>query len=116
MKLLVADENERRSLFICFIDSTWKQAHIAALQAAVQCQCIDLFNAIYTVLQIHDDPLFDTSTLQDSVGDTPLHDALNKGNADIINMLLATKKVNFNLQNAKGVNAVHQAALNGHFE
>jgi ankyrin repeat protein len=52
--------------------------------------------------------------LQDRVGDTALHDALSKENTTIIELLLATKKARLELQNAKGFNAVHQAALHGH--
>jgi ankyrin repeat protein len=51
---------------------------------------------------------------QDFVGDTALHDALSKDSTVIIELLLASKKAILDLQNAKGLNTIHQAALHGH--
>ena len=51
--------------------------------------------------------------LQDGVGDTALHDALSKPSDLIVQVLLATNKCKFELQNTKGFNSIHHAALHG---
>jgi ankyrin repeat protein len=55
-----------------------------------------------------------TIGFQDRVGDTALHDALSKESTVIIELLLAKKKARLEIQNAKGFNVIHHAALHGH--
>jgi E3 ubiquitin-protein ligase mind-bomb len=50
---------------------------------------------------------------QDNEGDTPLHDAVNKDNNAIVNMLVQCGRVDFKLKNHKGFNVLHQAARRG---
>lgn len=51
--------------------------------------------------------------LQDSYGDTALHDAIGKGDPDIINALCACPSVDFTLTNEQDFNVLHHAALKG---
>ena len=51
--------------------------------------------------------------LQDSYGDTALHDAIGKDALDIIDALCACDSVNFTLRNKRGFNVLHHAALKG---
>ncbi|OAD58844.1 E3 ubiquitin-protein ligase MIB2 [Eufriesea mexicana] len=51
--------------------------------------------------------------LQDSYGDTALHDAIGKDALDIIDALCSWPKVDFTLRNKRGFNVLHHAALKG---
>lgn len=51
--------------------------------------------------------------LQDSYGDTALHDAIGKDALDIIDALCACERVDFKLRNKRGFNVLHHAALKG---
>lgn len=53
--------------------------------------------------------------LQDSYGDTALHDAIGKENADIIEALASASAVDFTLRNKRGFNVLHHAALKGNY-
>ncbi|XP_076472368.1 E3 ubiquitin-protein ligase MIB2-like [Babylonia areolata] len=50
---------------------------------------------------------------KDQYGDTPLHDAIDRDNADAVDMLLRAKTIDVQAQNKKGFNTLHQAALKG---
>lgn len=51
--------------------------------------------------------------LQDSYGDTALHDAIGKDALDIIDALCSCERVDFTLRNKRGFNVLHHAALKG---
>ncbi|XP_041954145.1 E3 ubiquitin-protein ligase MIB2 isoform X2 [Alosa sapidissima] len=51
--------------------------------------------------------------LQDSYGDTPLHDAIAKDFQHIIEILTSVPSIDFTLQNNRGFNLLHHAALKG---
>lgn len=51
--------------------------------------------------------------LQDSYGDTALHDAIGKDALDIVDALCANEQINFSLCNMRGFNVLHHAALKG---
>lgn len=51
--------------------------------------------------------------LQDSYGDTALHDAIGKDVLDITDALCACERLNFTLRNKRGFNVLHHAALKG---
>lgn len=55
--------------------------------------------------------------IQDSYGDTALHDIIskeiNKESKLIIDMLLATPSINLSLRNKRGFNILHYASLKG---
>lgn len=51
--------------------------------------------------------------LQDSYGDTALHDAIGKDALDIIDALCACEGINLTLRNKRGFNVLHHAALKG---
>ncbi|EFX67755.1 hypothetical protein DAPPUDRAFT_261080 [Daphnia pulex] len=53
--------------------------------------------------------------VQDSYGDTALHDAIGKENADIIEALASASAVDFTLRNKRGFNVLHHAALKGNY-
>ena len=53
-----------------------------------------------------------TFPLQDSIGDTPLHDAITKKREDIVR-LLTEHNANPGLPNKNGFNAIHLVALKG---
>lgn len=51
--------------------------------------------------------------LQDSYGDTALHDAIGKDSVDIIDLLCNVPGVDFTLKNKRRFNVLHHAALKG---
>jgi E3 ubiquitin-protein ligase mind-bomb len=51
-------------------------------------------------------------SLQDSEGDTPLHDAISKKRDDMLTLLL-DHNADIMLTNNNGFNALHHAALRG---
>uniref|UniRef100_A0A2R5LAE8 RING-type E3 ubiquitin transferase n=1 Tax=Ornithodoros turicata TaxID=34597 RepID=A0A2R5LAE8_9ACAR len=51
--------------------------------------------------------------IQDSYGDTALHDAIAKENLEIIDLLINVPEVDFSLKNKRGFNVLHHAALKG---
>ncbi|KAF4527058.1 hypothetical protein B566_EDAN001608, partial [Ephemera danica] len=51
--------------------------------------------------------------LQDSYGDTALHDAIGKENQEIVEVLCSVPGVDFTLRNKRGFNVLHHAALKG---
>ena len=51
--------------------------------------------------------------LQDSYGDTALHDAIGKDALDIIDALCSCERIDFTLRNKRGFNVLHHAALKG---
>lgn len=51
--------------------------------------------------------------LQDSYGDTALHDAINKESLDIVEMLCNVHGMDFTIRNKRGFNVLHHAALKG---
>ncbi len=51
--------------------------------------------------------------LQDSYGDTALHDAIGKDSGEILVMLASVPGCDFSLKNNRGFNALHHAALKG---
>lgn len=51
--------------------------------------------------------------LQDSYGDTPLHDAIAKDFRAIIEILTVVPNIDFTQQNNRGFNLLHHAALKG---
>lgn len=53
-----------------------------------------------------------TSLLQDSEGDTPLHDAISKKRDDMVQLLLEAH-VDMSITNNNGFNTLHHAALRG---
>lgn len=54
--------------------------------------------------------------LQDSYGDTALHDAIGKGDPDIIDELTTAPSADFTLKNNRGFNVLHYSALKGNFQ
>lgn len=50
---------------------------------------------------------------QDSYGDTPLHDAIAKDFQHIIEIITSVPSIDFTLQNNRGFNLLHHAALKG---
>lgn len=50
--------------------------------------------------------------IQDSEGDTPLHDAISKKRDDMVRLLLEAK-VDMSITNNNGFNSLHHAALRG---
>ena len=50
---------------------------------------------------------------QDQYGDTPLHDAIDKDNADAVDMLLRAKTIDLQAENKKGFNILQHACLKG---
>lgn len=57
--------------------------------------------------------LFSFYKLQDSYGDTPLHDAIAKDFRSIIEILIVVRNIDFTQQNNRGFNLLHHAALKG---
>ena len=53
------------------------------------------------------------SFLQDSYGDTALHDAIAKDNKDIIDLLVSAQGADFTLKNQRGFNVLHHSSLKG---
>ena len=51
--------------------------------------------------------------MEDSYGDTGLHDAVSKDNTELIDLLLHTQTVDLLLRNTRGFNVLHHAALKG---
>ena len=51
--------------------------------------------------------------LQDSYGDTAMHDAVSKDSREIVTMLCAYPHTDLSLKNKKGFNVLHYAALKG---
>ncbi|RZF43243.1 hypothetical protein LSTR_LSTR016987 [Laodelphax striatellus] len=52
--------------------------------------------------------------IQDSYGDTPLHDAIGKDNlSEIIELLCSVASIDFSLYNKRGFNVLHQASIKG---
>ena len=51
--------------------------------------------------------------VQDSYGDTPLHDAIGKTSIEILELLGNSTHLNLNLKNKRGFNVLHHAALKG---
>lgn len=51
--------------------------------------------------------------MQDSYGDTPLHDAIAKDFRSIIEILVLVPNIDFTQQNHRGFNLLHHAALKG---
>lgn len=52
--------------------------------------------------------------LQDSFGDTPLHDAVSKGDMNLVCLLHNEGNVDYTLANNQGFNVIHTCALKGH--
>lgn len=74
--------------------------HVAVNKQHVQC--------VRVLLHYHCDV-----NLQDSYGDTALHDAIGKDALDVIDALCAWDRVDFTLRNKRGFNVLHHAALKG---
>lgn len=74
--------------------------HVAVNKQHAQC--------VKVLLRYHCDV-----NLQDSYGDTALHDAIGKDALDIIDALCACERVDFRLRNKRGFNVLHHAALKG---
>lgn len=74
--------------------------HVAVNKQHVQC--------VRVLLRYHCDV-----NLQDSYGDTALHDAIGKDALDVIDALCACERVDFTLRNKRGFNILHHAALKG---
>ncbi len=55
-------------------------------------------------------------TVQDSYGDTALHDAIGKENTDIVEALATAPTIDFTLRNKRGFNVLHHAALKGNHQ
>ncbi|XP_023209720.1 E3 ubiquitin-protein ligase MIB2-like [Centruroides sculpturatus] len=53
------------------------------------------------------------NNLQDSYGDSALHDAIGKENVEIIDLLINVPEIDFSLKNKRGFNVLHHAALKG---
>lgn len=51
--------------------------------------------------------------IQDSYGDTALHDAIGKESCEIIELLVNVVSIDFGLRNKRGFNVLHHAALKG---
>lgn len=51
--------------------------------------------------------------LQDSYGDTALHDAICKDSPDILEALCSCDRFDFTIRNKRGFNVLHHAALKG---
>lgn len=51
--------------------------------------------------------------MQDSYGDTALHDAISKENLEILDLLINIPEIDFTLKNKRGFNVLHHAALKG---
>jgi len=49
--------------------------------------------------------------VQDEEGDTPIHDAVAKENIDIVDILIASQRVDYKLKNKKGLNVLHAATI-----
>ena len=50
---------------------------------------------------------------QDQYGDTPLHDAIERDNADAVDMLLRVKTIDLLAKDRKGFNMLQLACLKG---
>ena len=48
---------------------------------------------------------------QDNVGDTPLHDAIRKTQKEITELLINARNIDLELNNKRGFNPLHHAAL-----
>lgn len=51
--------------------------------------------------------------IQDKYGDTAVHDAISKDNADIMDLLIALPQIDLSVRNKRGFNPLHHAALKG---
>lgn len=51
--------------------------------------------------------------MQDSYGDTVLHDAIAKDFAEIVELLINFRGVDLSIKNKRGFNCLHHAALKG---
>ena len=91
-KKLICAPNERRIL------TTLKKFRISSI--------IALYGETWSV-----------NVLQDFAGDTPLHDAIDQGRADMIEVLMAVKGKNgvadATISNEKGFRPLHSAAIRG---
>ncbi|MBN3326190.1 MIB2 ligase, partial [Atractosteus spatula] len=67
------------------------------------------FTEVVRVLSEHNADV----NLQDSYGDTPLHDAIAKDFRNIIEILTEVPTIDFTQQNTRGFNLLHHAALKG---
>ncbi|XP_077534653.1 uncharacterized protein LOC144146585 [Haemaphysalis longicornis] len=85
------------------------QHHLTALQFAVKegfLDCVRELTKHYLAL----DP-----NIKDHIGNTALHVAIAKLNADIVNELTDLPEVKFTIRNQYGLNTLHMAALKGNF-
>lgn len=83
------------------------RAKCTALHVAVNKQhtnCIRVLLKFRSILNIN---------IQDTYGDTALHDAIGKDSVDIIDLLISVPEVDFSLKNKRGFNVLHHAALKG---
>ncbi|KAM7312463.1 E3 ubiquitin-protein ligase MIB2 isoform X1 [Ixodes scapularis] len=83
------------------------KAKCTALHVAVNKQhanCVRVLLKFRSILNVN---------IQDSYGDTALHDAIGKDNLEIIDLLINVPEVDFSLKNKRGFNVLHHAALKG---
>lgn len=83
------------------------RAKCTALHVAVNKQhsdCVRVLLKFRSVLNVN---------IQDTFGDTALHDAIGKENLEIIDLLINVPEVDFSLKNKRGFNVLHHAALKG---
>lgn len=83
------------------------KAKCTALHVAVNKQHT---NCVRTLLKFHSAI---NVNIQDSYGDTALHDAIGKESLEIIDLLISVPEVDFSLKNKRGFNVLHHAALKG---
>lgn len=83
------------------------RAKCTALHVAVNKQhtnCIRVLLKFRSILNIN---------IQDTFGDTALHDAIGKDSVEIIDLLISVPEIDFSLKNKRGFNVLHHAALKG---
>lgn len=99
--------------------------HIAVNKQYRHCVQILLRFQCNPNLQVHFMSVFKTTNLnvnmfyvnikfQDSFGDTALHDAVGKGDMDLVNLLCNESNIDYSLTNYQGFNVIHTCALKGH--